>query len=74
MIQMNRDFVNLLNEDSNNDDSGQSSDILPNNISLNKLAVMDESTVSDDAVVASSTTQNSDNSITMGYKEKSSDK
>jgi hypothetical protein len=67
---MSRDSTNISNEDSNNNNnnSEQSNSTIINNISSNKIndasTFVNGSTVSDDAVVASSTIGNPDDSIT----------
>ncbi|CAF1121741.1 unnamed protein product [Adineta steineri] len=81
IIQMSRDSTNISNEDSNNNNnnninSEQSNSILNNisSINLNDTStIVNGSTVSDDAVVASSTIQNPDDSITADDEKKSCD-
>jgi hypothetical protein len=77
IIQMSRDSTNISNEHSNNN-SEQSNSTVLNNISSNNLnetlTIVNGNTISDDAVVASSTIPNSDDSITAVDEKKSSDK
>lgn len=74
---MSRDSTNVTNGDSNHNNSEQSNHIVTNNASSNNLnetqATVNGSTVSDDAVVASSTIRNTDDSIPAVVDQKSSD-
>jgi hypothetical protein len=76
---MSRDSINnISNEDSNhnnnNNNGEQSNSTVLNNISstnLNEISpIVNGSTISDDAVVASSTIRNSDDSITTVDEKK----
>lgn len=74
---MSRDLTNVTNEDSNHNNSEQSNHIVTDNTSSNNLnetqTIVNGSTVSDDAVVASSTLRNTDDSIPSVVDQKSSD-
>lgn len=64
MIQTSRDVSNMPNEDSNLNNNEQSSHAITSNTSSNNLnetlTIVNGSTISDDAVVASSTHPNAD--------------
>jgi hypothetical protein len=75
---MSRDSTNISNEDSNHIlNSEQSNGIVSNNKLSNNLneisTIVNGSIVSDDAVVASSTIRNTDDSVTTIDDQKSSD-
>ncbi len=74
---MSRDSINISNEDSNNNNNNNSEQLnstVLNHISSNHLngtsTIVNGSTVSDDAVVASSTIRNPDDSITAVDEKK----
>ncbi|CAF4054425.1 unnamed protein product, partial [Rotaria sp. Silwood2] len=74
IIQMSRDLINTSNEDSNNNNNNNNSEQSNKSNNLNEIStIVNGSTISDDAVVASSTTRNSDDSITAVNEKKSSD-
>ncbi|CAF3385033.1 unnamed protein product [Rotaria sp. Silwood1] len=82
IIQMSRDLINTSNEDSNTTTTTTTTTNNNNNNSeqsnksnnLNEISkTVNGSTISDDAVVASSTIRNSDDSITAVDENKSSD-
>jgi hypothetical protein len=70
IIQMSRD---LTNDDSNNNSSSEQSDCIIKNNLNETSAIVNGSTINDDAVVATSTLPNTDDSVTAVDDQKSSD-
>ncbi|CAF1124334.1 unnamed protein product [Rotaria sordida] len=75
IIQMSRDLTNISKDDSNNNNNNNSSSEQLNGISQNNLnetsTMVNGSIISDDAVVASSTLPNTDDSVTTVDDQKS---